>query len=296
MIDERQLRLLRELVKKEASLREQNRPTDFLFLQTPGPVFGFKPGIDNEDEIGAMEGDLEQLAEEGFVRLTSGTSPSVVCVLTLTNEGRIAGQGGGRTVEPARPAPRSAPPNADQVLKWIYELSESPEGSSALADGDSLLNHAADTYDESHLETIADRIFDLGDSGLLLFEDPAATVEIDSKDRLGMAERFRLSTLGLDRVTSNAAPKVQNINQIINATNAQVAAGNINNFNSYDELLTHIADALHDLQDVDEEAREEALSLLEKLRSASGTVGTGVAMSGGGALLGTLLKKALGLE
>jgi hypothetical protein len=51
-------------------------------MQTPGPAFGFNPGIDNEDEIGAMESDLQQLADEGFVRLAGGTSPSVVCKLT----------------------------------------------------------------------------------------------------------------------------------------------------------------------------------------------------------------------
>lgn len=296
MIEERQLQLLRALVKREGHLRAEGRPTEFLFLQMPGPAFGFKPGIEDEDEIGAMEGDLDELESEGYLRLSGSSSDSVVCKLALTTAGRATGRDEARVTELGAPAPRSAPPSADAVLSWIHEASEVPSRAGALRSGGALLNDAMSIFENDQLEAVAGRIFDLADSGLLLFEDPAAAIEGPSDmDRLGMATNFRLSPAGLDRLRS-AQPTVQNIGQIITATQAQVAGGNINNFHSYDELIEQLTAALHQLHDVDEGAREEAQGILDKLKSASGTVGAGAAASGGGALLGTLLKKTLGLE
>jgi hypothetical protein len=40
MIEDRQLQLFRALTKREEQLREECHPTDFSFLQMPGPAFG----------------------------------------------------------------------------------------------------------------------------------------------------------------------------------------------------------------------------------------------------------------
>jgi CheY-like chemotaxis protein len=85
------------------------------------------------------------------------------------------------------------------------------------------------------------------------------------------------------------------ITQIVHATQAQVALGDIQSFGSYSDLLDRVAEALEELQDVDDADREEARRLLGKLRSASGSIAVGAAASSGGALLGTVLKQLLGL-
>jgi hypothetical protein len=297
MIEDRQLQLLRALAIREAQLREEGRPTDFSFLQMPGPAFGFKPGIANEQEIGAMEGDLKELEAEGFVRLSRGSSDSVVCKLALTTTGRAASRKEPLPTELDSGSRGAVPPSADSILSWLRQVSETPDRTSALRNGGALLNDAVSVFQEDQLGAVAGRILDLGDAGLLLFDDPAAAIEGPSDiDRLRVAANFRLSPAGLDRVSPSDRPTIQNIGQIITATQAQVAGRDINNFHSYDQLVAQLTDALDQLQNVDEEAREEARGILAKLKSASSSVASGAASSGGGALLGTLLKEALGLE
>jgi hypothetical protein len=46
-----------------------------------------------------MEGDLEELEAEGFLRLSGGSSDSVVCKLALTTAGRAAAREAPRVTE-----------------------------------------------------------------------------------------------------------------------------------------------------------------------------------------------------
>lgn len=70
----------------------------------------------------------------------------------------------------------------------------------------------------------------------------------------------------------------------------------IQNFVTFQALLDRAEQEIDALEDIDEEAREEAKSLLAKLRGATGTVATGAAGGAGGAVLGAVFKKLLGLE
>jgi hypothetical protein len=108
------------------------------------------------------------------------------------------------------------------------------------------------------------------------------------------AAEFRLTSTGRDRVSSQRATATT-ILQIVNATNAQVSAGDIHNYASFEELLDRAEDELDRIADIDPVTQADARGILAKLRSASGTVATGTATSAGGALVGALLKQLLGL-
>lgn len=59
--------------------------------------------------------------------------------------------------------------------------------------------------------------------------------------------------------------------------------------------MDRLTEALTQLDGIDDEVREEASGLLDKLWAASGQIAVGAAASSGGAVLGTLLKHALNL-
>jgi hypothetical protein len=295
MIEPRQLALLQGLVQRETTLRAEGRPTDFLLIQMPGPSFGLKPGIADEREIAPTEADIHDLHTGGFVSLMASNSQSVVARFALTVAGRSAGESRAVTADLQLPRPATAPPSTDAVLQWLHGLSASAEGSALLSSGGALANEALHIYGQDHIETVARRVFDLRDGRLLLIDDIGAEIQVSDAEQLAMAQDIRLSTTGLDRVESRQRPAASSITQIINATQAQVAAGDIHNYSSYDELIDRLAEALSQLDDIDDDVREEARGLLDKLRSASGQIAVGAAASSGGAVLGTLLKHALNL-
>lgn len=295
-IDTRQLRLIQALVQTEDRLREESRPLDFLLLQMPGPAFGLKPGVEGETEIRPSEGDLRDLAAEGLIHLLGHQSDSVVARFALTASGRAAGRPQVVTADLQAPVPASAPPSPDDLLKWLYGLSASGGGTEVLDNGGALINAALDLYGQAHLESVARSIVDLRDDGFLRFEDPAARVEgISGSDRIGMAEEIRLTPSARDRLASLDREPAQSITQIVHATNAQVAAGDINNYVSFGELVDAMEEALEGLDDIDDDVREEARGLLGGLRSATGKISVGVTTSAAAALVGGLLKQKLGL-
>ena len=276
-------------------LLEEGRPTDFLLIQMPGPSFGLKPGIEGERKIAPNESDIRDLYDGGLVRLLDTSTSSVVARFSLTVAGRSAGESRTVTADVQLPPPETAAPTSDAILQWLYGLSASAEGAAILNSGGALVNEALSSYGPDHIETVARRIFDLRDSGLVLFDDVGAEIQVSDADQLGMAQDIRLSTAGVDRVARRDEPTVANITQNIHATQAQVAPGDIHNYASYDELMDRLAEALTELDNIDDEVREEARGLLDKLRSVSGRIAVGAAADSGGAVLGTLLKHALNL-
>lgn len=294
-IEARQFALLQALVQREATLRAEGRSTDFMLIQMAGPSYGLKPSIEGEQEITPLEADFHDLHNDGFVHLLSSNSASVVIRFTLTSAGRSAGQHRAVTADVQRPLPTTAPPTTDVILQWLHGLSASAQGSAILSSGGALVNEALNTYGQDHIETVARRVFDLRDSGLLLLDDIGAEIQVSDAEQLGMALDIRLTPTGLDRVRNQPSTAATQITQIIHATQAQVAAGDIHTYVSFDELLDRLTEALTQLEDIDDEARREAHGLLDQLRSASGKVAIGAAASSGGAVLGTLLKQLLGL-
>jgi len=98
---------------------------------------------------------------------------------------------------------------------------------------------------------VARALADLAHEGLLLFDDPAREIDqLAMSERISLASEFRLTSAGLDRVRGNP-PAAPTILQIVNATNAQVAAGDINNYASFIELLDRAEGELDRLDGID---------------------------------------------
>jgi hypothetical protein len=297
-LEPRQLAILQGLVSTENEMRERGQPTDFILLQMPGPRTGLKPGIADEDTLAPVLGDILDLETEGYVHMLSSRSSTVLAAFALTAAGRAAGRRSAVQADIQEPVPSTAPPSADDVLAWMARLAKEADGSGLLAAGGALLNAALDRFGQEHLESVARHMIDLQDDGLLAFDDPLAGIDqLPESERLSRASGFRLTAFGRDRVVyAGGRTRESSITQIVLAEKAQVAAGNIeNHFESYNELLDRIAEALEALTDIDEEAKQEARGILDKLRSASGTIATGASASAGGAVLGGVLKGILGL-
>jgi hypothetical protein len=295
-MDSRQQRLLEGLVDTEARLREESRPLDFILLQMPGPAFGLKPGIEGEAEILPSEGDLHDLAADGLIHLLEHQAPSVVARFALTGSGRAAGHRRMIDADLQNPAQDSPPPSPDALLAWLHGLSTSSGGATVLKSGGALMNQALDLYGKAALESVARSMIDLRDDGFVRFDDPGAMLDqIPESERIAMAGEIRLTSSAMDRINAGTR-NAQSITQIVHATNAQVAAGNISNYVSFSELLDSLEDALDDLAGVDDEVREEARGLLAGLRSATGKITVGVTTSTAAALIGGLLQQKLGLR
>ena len=90
-------------------------------------------------------------------------------------------------------------------------------------------------------------------------------------------------------------PPLSPVVQIINAKQAQVAGRDINNFLSFDDFLDALAERVDSVTDVDVITKDEALSLISRLRAAAGTVATATVGGAGATLVGAALKQLLGL-
>jgi hypothetical protein len=294
VLELRQQRLLEAIVRADNRLREESRPTEFMLIEGAGGVLGFKPDVPGAMDFSPSEADILDLQAASYVHARPSNSTTVSIVFALSAAGRNAGQS--RKVTAIRtPERATAAPSSDDVLAWLYGLTASGAGSSILDSGGALINEVSGRFGHEHVETVARALGDLAHEGLLLFDDPAREIDqLAMSERISLASEFRLTSAGLDRVRGNH-PAAPTILQIVNATNAQVAAGDINNYVSFSQLLDRAEDELDRLDGIDATTQEEARGIFAKLRSASGTVATGTATSAGGALAGALLRQLLGL-
>lgn len=295
MLEPRQQQLLEAIVRADNHLRDEGRPAEFMLIEGAGGVLGFKPDVSGAMELSPSEADILDLQAAGYVHARPSNSAMVSIVFALSAAGRNAGQPRAVTADIQNPERATAPPSSDDVLAWLYGLTASGPGSSILDSGGALINEVSGRFGHEHVETVARALVDLAREGLVLFDDPAREIDqLAMSERVSLASEFRLTSAGLDRVRGSC-PVAPTILQIVKATNAQVAAGDINNYASFNELLDRAEGELDRLDGIDAATQGEARGILAKLRSASGTVATGTATSAGGALVGALLRQLLGL-
>lgn len=296
-IESRQLAILQALVAGDEQLRADDRTGEWILLLMPGGRTGLKPGIPNEASLSVTHADLLDLARAGYLHELSYGGSSVLMKFALTATGRAAGRARPVVEEigPDSSAPGSSP-GEDQVLAWLVAL-ETSAGAGAMASGTGLINQALADYGVESPEGVARRIVDLRDQGFVSFDDPSELVDqISESERLSAGRNFRVTAAGRDRVHDQQRPAGDpHITQIITAVNAQVAAGNIQNFLTFQAFLDRADETIDTLDNIDEAAREEAKGLLAKIRGATGTIATGAAGGAGGAVLGAVFKNMLGL-
>lgn len=173
----------------------------FILLRLQGERFGLKPSIEHEDELAPTEADILEFHREGYICLLPSASSEVVARFALTNAGRSTGQSGAAPADVQRPVLTAEPLSANSVLAWIQGLAADGAGSHVLETGGALLNEAHSHFGEEHFETVARRIVDLRDEGLLVFDDPSADIgHLSAAQRVSYGDDFRLTTAGRNRV------------------------------------------------------------------------------------------------
>lgn len=244
-----------------------------MLLQMPGPSFGLKPPVAGPEGLQVMEADILDLEANGHVRLLPSNSSSVVAKFTLTSAGRAAGSPpSGSVGEVVGDGP---PPSDEEVLRWLAELRTSARGAGLLANGGALLEEADRRFREDTVDAVAASLIALGEDELIVFDDASRSIDqISDRQRLVRAGVFRLTATGRDRAEPPAGTPTTVI-QIVHAVQAQVAAGSINNYVTFSALLDRAEEALDQVHGVDEETREEARGIIDKLRAASGTIASG---------------------
>ncbi|MDQ4144980.1 MAG: hypothetical protein M3198_14820, partial [Actinomycetota bacterium] len=169
--------LLQALVRADERLQSEGRPSEFVLFRMAGARLGLAPGVEGEQDLQPTEADLIDLEEEGYLHRLRTTSQTVIVKFALSASGREAGRP--RAVSPnvGRPPADAAPPSLDDVLRWLAGLEDSGRGAAILADGGALRSEAMAQFEGEHLPTVTRRLFDLRAEGLLLFEDPGASLQ-----------------------------------------------------------------------------------------------------------------------
>jgi hypothetical protein len=179
------------------------------------------------------------------------------------------------------------------VLRWLAGWEDQASG--VLATGGALVNRIISDFGADQNQLVSQRIIDMKGEGYVTFTDPAAHLpQLAAPERLGMGSELRLTMVGRDRVDQHDGPMNVTVHQNINAVNAQVAGGDITNYVSFTAFLDDVQRKLDDLEGVDDDSRNEAQGILDKLRAASGNAATSAMGSGGGAILAELFKHLLG--
>lgn len=192
------------------------------------------------------------------------------------------------------PPPTGRVPTLDAILRWLGDMKQQvPEAFDAPSQ---LIDRAVSDglIESSARDALAQKILELRSQGMLtgyvrLSED------FGPEQRLGHATDLDLSMRAYE-VLSAAQPPGRSTQMVFNApVSGQVAGGNITNYVSFTQLLERAESELEHLQGVDDQAREDARSLVQamlgKTRVGAGQVVTGA----GGSLLAGVLAQLVGL-
>ena len=266
-------------------MRGEGRDPSFLLLAVSGGGSGLKPGIG----LGVTEADIRDLTGLGYLRELPTTGTGTRMKFVVTSAGRAAGRERPTVVEvdsegatrTARPAP-----SLDDVLAWLAALED--HSPSVFEGRGALVNQALADFDEGQLEAVCRRLIELAHADLIGFMDPGRNLsQLSPVERIGLATQFSVTVAGRDRLAREKALPGMTVNQIITATNAQVAGRDVINM-TFGQFLDAAQQQLDQLTDLNDEDRAEAQGMLEKLRSATTQVAIGTVQGGAGAVLGAI--------
>ena len=281
---------LRRLGEAEAaSKRLGHERQPFLLIYAIGGSVGIKhPGWDPSWMIPTAE-DVDDLEELGLVR--NEPTQNTKRVFTLTVKGRQ--QADARANPAVARSPVGRAPDLDETLRWLAKIEQdSPE---ALAEPSGLPQRAVSSgvIEPGAEEVFAQRIIDLLSQGFLTGDAPSFD-QAGPMQRLQLSDGLRLTMKAHERLEGNAASASVNFYGSVVA--GQIAAGDINNFVSFGDLLDAAETAIRNLDDVGEEDRDDALSLIDALRGKAVGAGAQVLTGAGGGLLGDVLAQLIGLS
>jgi len=288
-MDTRLTEFLRRLGEAELALKRRGGERQpYLLIYSAGGSVGIKHPGWNQSWLQPTAEDVDDLEELGFVR--NETPTNVKRIFTLTFRGRQRAE----SLANGTMAASGRAPNLNETLQWLKQLEEAVP--TALAEPGDLAARAVDSglIDPGSEEILAQRIIDLLSQGFLEGDAPGF-------DQAGPLQRLQLSDgLRLTMQAHDQLKKEQGSTPAINfygsVVAGQIAAGDINNFVTFGELLDQAETEIRSLQDVAADDRDGALTLIDVLRGQAAGAGAQVLTGASGGLLADVLARLVGLS
>jgi hypothetical protein len=147
--------------------------------------------------------------------------------------------------------------------------------------------------DETGREALANRLFGLEEDGYVRGEF-ISVQQANGQQRLAMGRNLQLTMKAYPAREPGPAPAV-NVAIYGSVVNSQVALGDITTYNTFVEVLDRAYEEIGTLADVDEDTKEEARCLIDRLRGRSVQAVAGVATGAAGVLVAQILARLVGL-
>jgi hypothetical protein len=288
-MDARLTEFLRRLGEAEAGLKQRGEERQpFLLIYAAGGSIGIKhPGWDSSWMEPTAE-DVDDLEELGFVRNETPTNVKRIFALTFRGRQRADNLANGT------PAASGRAPDINETLQWLKQLEEETPG--ALSEPGDLATRAVDSglIASGSEEMLAQRIIDLLSQGFLEGDAPGFD-QAGPIQRLQLSDGLRLTMRAHDQLSEERreSPAINFYGSVIAG---QIAAGDINNFVSFGDLLDLAETEIRALQNVEPEDRDGALTLIEVLRGQIASTGGQVLTGASGGLLADVLARLVGLS
>jgi hypothetical protein len=237
------------------------------------------------------EHTIDDLGDEGILRVDAVAPNNKRRTFILTASGRR--EGAAVTEQAMRPVALNArAPSLTEVLEWLREVAaEAPE---CFERPQLLLDRAVAEalIDSTGRELLATRVLGLVKDGYVrgdMFDSDLA----NSEQTLTLSANLEL-TMAAYSASEAAASVNVSIGSVVNIVNSQVAAGDIKTYNTFVEVLDRAYEEIDGLE-VDEDTKEEARRLIDRLRGRSAQAVAGVATGAAGVLVAQLLARLVGL-
>lgn len=289
-VEDRHRSALRRIYQADRMLADDGRePSLFHLMYTGGGRRMDHPRWDPSWAV-PDEHTIDDLDELGLLRVQPSTGKSRSFVLKM--RGRDEAEAFvNQSLPPTSSVGRA--PSAREVLRWLLQVAH--DEPSCFDIPERLLDRAVTEglIETTGREALAQRIVALyprylqGDLPELAFSS--------AEHRLVRGSRLQLTVEAEQSVDPQRAsdPAIAVFGSVINS---QLAAGDINNFVTFTDVLARAQAEVDALEDVAPQAKAEATGILDRLRAGSITAASGMATGAGGALAAQVLAQLLGLH
>jgi hypothetical protein len=281
---------LRRLFQAEEMWRRDGQaPRTFQLLYTGGGAVIDHPGWDQS--WGSIpEQTIDELGAAGLLRVDPVAANQKNRTFVLTEQGRLEARAIAEQL--AKPTALGGhAPAPTEVLEWLLSVAEDAPG---CLDQPALLFDRAiadDLIDDAGREAFARRVLGLAKDGYVRGD----FIEVDQangEQLVAWAHNLELTMKAYETRSPAAAPNLTIYGPVIDS---QVALGNISTYNTFVEVLDRAYAEIDALDEIDDETREGAKGLIDRLRGRTAGVVGGVVTGTATALAVQVIARLLGL-
>lgn len=287
-MDIRHLNALRRIHQADRSLADDGEaPADFHLMPLGGMRFEVHHPRWGPSWAVPDKHTIDDLGEMGILRVRATSDEGRSFALTMQGRREAAAV----AEQQMRPQPAGGrAPAAVDVLRWLMTVAA--EEPACFDIPERLLDRAVTEglIEFPGRESLAQRILGLVDQGYLRGDVPELALGT-AQQRLARTVNLELAVLAEEL----AAPPTSAITIIGNVINSQVAAGDINSFVTFIDVLDRAHAEIDALEDIDPEAKEDAKGLIERLRAKAMTGAGEIITGAGGAIAAGVIARLLGL-